>query len=201
MKKINLFILLFFTACAINYAQTDSTMTAIRDNTLLTAEHTAKDNYDYFAVAISVFAFIVSIITLAFTYLTYKSQKKTEANTRTWDAKQERMNLRQIMQKLINDAIVLSRLATLKSSKHVFRIPQESVIEDMIIDLSDLHCDTYLGEGVSLRCLKELKLQIQIFNDDLKKTSERLNSFEYFFFHLFYFLSSAFLRRSCAVQK
>ena len=33
------------------------------------------------------------------------------------------------------------------------------------------------------------------------KKSERLNSFEYFFFHLFDFFSSAFLSRSCAVQK
>lgn len=62
-------------------AQSDSTMTAIRENTLLTAEHTAKDRYDYLAVAISVLAFIVGGITLRYTIKTYKSQKKTEANT------------------------------------------------------------------------------------------------------------------------
>lgn len=62
-------------------SSTDSTMVAIQKNTELTADHTQKDNYDYLAVAISVLAFIVAGITLYYTIRTYRSQKKTEANT------------------------------------------------------------------------------------------------------------------------
>lgn len=62
-------------------SSTDSTMEAIQKNTELTADHTQKDYYDYLAVAISVLAFIVAGITLYYTIRTYRSQKKTEANT------------------------------------------------------------------------------------------------------------------------
>lgn len=72
------------------------------------------------------------------------------------------------------------------------------------------HCsNTVMEVSVLLQGISRiLEMVIRLFrawchaeNKTQKKTSERLNSFEYFFFHLFYFLSSACLRRSCAVQK
>lgn len=154
--------------------QADSTMNAIKDYTYQTAEHTAKGAYDHWALGISVFAFIVGAITLGFTYLTYKSQKKTEVNTRRWNSKQERTNLRYMFLKLMDAASVLSFLECKRVESRGEFVPELSVLEELLLDEKELHADEYFGEGVNYNMLQDLRRGVIRYNSVIKNKIHRL---------------------------
>lgn len=177
-SKSYFFIILFIFVSSQLWAgvPTDPTMNAIKDYTYQTAEHTAKGAYDHWALGISLFAFIVGAITLGFTYLTYKSQKKTEINTRRWNSKQERTNLRYMFLKLMDAASVLSYLEGKRVQTKGSFVPEISVLEELILDVNELHADDFFGDGVDYNKLQDLRRGVIKYNTVIKNTIHELQS-------------------------
>lgn len=102
----------------------------IRDNTRLTAENTQKGKGEKsLAFPISVMALLVALITLFYTYNTYKSQKQTEKNTiPKANKKIQRFLLNDLIIKLFDSHLRLTALWYLLNEKKYQFYPSEPIL-------------------------------------------------------------------------
>lgn len=140
----------------------NSTMELIRENTFQTARHTEKDKVDYTAFGISICAFVIAILTLHYSIRTYRSQKKTEQNTRRWSPYQERRNLRIIMYNLFcNYRKILAIEKMIAEGKR----PAPTCFANMKINLDDLHLNEQYGIcGYAQKELYDISLYLSRYN-------------------------------------
>lgn len=145
MRK-RLLIIVLFVATSFNlYSQVDTTFHAIKENTEKTALHTEKGSYEYVSISISILAFLVAGITLYFSVKTYRSQKKTELNTRKWSTRLERDSLLNIGNKIAYAYAIFVTMEKTIIMKKV--IPTESTLQRLKIDPKLLHSeDNFEGE-------------------------------------------------------
>lgn len=145
MKRILLIFTLFVTTNFNLYCQVDTTFHAIKENTEKTAQHTEKGSYEYLSISISILAFIVAGITLYFSVKTYRSQKKTELNTRKWSTRLERESLLNIGNKI---AYAYAILLTIEKNIVMKKVmPTESTLQRLKIDSKLLHSeDNFEGD-------------------------------------------------------
>lgn len=145
MRKRLLLIVLFVATSFNLYSQVDTTFHAIKENTEKTALHTEKGSYEYVSISISILAFLVAGITLYFSVKTYRSQKKTELNTRKWSTRLERDSLLNIGNKIAYAYAIFVTMEKTIIMKKV--IPTESTLQRLKIDPKLLHSeDNFEGE-------------------------------------------------------
>ena len=106
------------------------TLSQIRLNTEVTANNTEKGGYDFWiTVLLSALAFITSLITLCYTYRTYKSQIQTQENTiPRANKKIQRYLLNDLILSLFEGHIRLTALWYIMSETKYNYYPSEQIL-------------------------------------------------------------------------
>lgn len=122
-------------------------------------------SWDYVATIIAIISLALAGISLAYTILTLKSQRQTEANTtRIMKPEIQEFLLKEILLKVFDGYIRLSTLKRLYEDTEFKSYVSEEKMTDLKIETSNIHADLFYSNSDNWRCMQGLSDMIDAFN-------------------------------------
>ena len=122
-------------------------------------------SWDYVATIIAIISLTLAGISLAYTILTFKSQRQTEANTtRIMKPEIQEFLLKEILLKVFDGYIRLSTLKRLYEDTEFKSYVSEEKMTDLKIETGNIHADLFYSNSDNWRCIQGLSDMIDAFN-------------------------------------
>ncbi len=136
-------------------------MSRIEDNT---HPDIVKDGWNLYGLL----AIVIALFSALYTYITYKSQRETESNTKKLSQNMQRSLLNDLIRHLYRNFIITYTMKTKMEEIDYHGYPSEEHFLKLRIPMENIHLDAFYGDDEKFRSIHNLYLNLRNYNEEVE---------------------------------